>query len=147
MADLDFNRDYLEKYIPYIINLTEITVKDIVTEALEELKYVNAGLNWGDFRFLFEVPIVDYYFGREFNLPLQLKYRVENVTPRKLKAFVTEVNTIMQQPEFSNKENRNTVIAFFFMKHFFDDLYQELPFQKSLLEEMTFVYNNSEDNK
>lgn len=33
------------------------------------------------------------------------------------------------------------------MKHFFDDLYQELPFQKSLLEEMTFVYNNSEDNK
>ena len=147
MADLDFNRDYLEKYIPYIINLTEISVKDILIEALEELKYVNAGLNWGDFRFLFEVPIVDYYFGREFNLPLQLKYRVENVTPRKLKAFVTEVNTIMQQPEFSNKENRNTVIAFFFMKHFFDNLYQELPFQKSLLEEMTFVYNNSEDNK
>ena len=24
MADLDFNRDYLEKYIPYIINLTEL---------------------------------------------------------------------------------------------------------------------------
>ena len=123
MEDLDFNRDYLEKYIPYIINLTEISVKDIVTEALEELKHVNAELNWGDFRFLFEAPIVDYYFGREFNLPLQLKYRVENVTPRKLKAFVTEVNTIMQQPEFSNKENRNTVIAFFFMKHFFDDLF------------------------
>ena len=72
---------------------------------------------------------------------------MENVTPRKLKAFVTEVNTIMQQPEFSNKENRNTVIAFFIMKHIFDNLYQELPFQKSLLEEMTFVYNNSEDNK
>ena len=62
MADLDFNRDYLEKYIPYIINLTEISVKDIVIEALEELKHVYAGLNWGDFRFLFEAPIVDYYF-------------------------------------------------------------------------------------
>lgn len=147
MADLDFNRDYLEKYIPYIINLTEVPIKKIIIKELEELEYVNAGLNWEDFKFLFKHPVTDCFLRKALDIDIKLEYKAENITPRKVKAFVTEVNAIMTQDEFSNKENRNTVIAFFFMKHFFDDLYQQLPFKNSLLEEMFFVYQNDNANR
>lgn len=147
MAALDFNRDYLEKYVPYIVNLTEIPVKKLVIKGLKELDYVNVGLTWNDFRFLFETPIEDYFLGKEFNIPLYFKFEAQNITARKIKAFLTEVNTIMHQTEFFNKECRKTVIAFFFMKHIFSDLYQQLSFKRSLLEEVNFIYRNHESDK
>lgn len=147
METLDFNRDYLEKYIPYIINLTDISVKNMVINGLEELEYVNADLKWDDFRFLFRQRITDYFLGKEFKTSLNMQYKFQNVTPRKVKMFVTEINMVMEQEEFANKENRNTVIAFFFLKHFFDDLYRQMNFENSLLEEMKFSYKNRNTGK
>ena len=140
MADLGFNREYLEKYVPYIMNLTDIPLKKMVTDALRDLHESVADLNWNDdFRFLLGPVSAGFLAKKKLNISGFLEYKVNNVTPRLVKVFVSEIDAIMQQPEYAKKENRKTVIAFFFMKHFFEDLYQEFSGCEDLLSEMKFA--------
>lgn len=51
MTALGFGTDYMEKYVPFTINLSDIAFKDLVDQALSEETQLNGDLCKNDFSF------------------------------------------------------------------------------------------------
>lgn len=138
MADLGFRQDYMEKYIPYMINLTDIPFMRLLDKELEEEKQLNGELSREDFRFL-TMPIYDGSFlQKAFGVDFSFTIQLIRLSPRKMKEFVGEVNLAMKNVEFAKKENRETTIVFYYLKIFMWQLYEELPFCDDLEKEVKF---------
>ena len=123
MAALGYGYDYIEKYVPYTINLTPVSVKKLIGKALEELSEVNGDLKREDFDYLFVKVPMERFLQETFGFRLDLQVPVSGPAPRMVKRFVSEVNHMMGKGEYADKKYRRTVITFYFMKHFFHDIY------------------------
>ncbi len=128
MSAMGFDSDYLEKYIPYTVNLTNIPPQKLIANAIDELQERNYGLKSEDFFFLFRPIYLDEFLAKTFGVSWTFTFAPYDITPRKIKNYVTEVNAHMLEQKYNSNESRQTMIAFFFMKCVFDDIYNELPF-------------------
>lgn len=136
MAALGYGYDYIEKYVPYTINLTPVSVKKLIGKALEELSEVNGDLKREDFDYLFVKVPMERFLQETFGFRLDLQVPVSGPAPRMVKRFVSEVNHMMGKGEYADKKYRRTVITFYFMKHFFHDIYEELDFENDMIDEV-----------
>ena len=139
MEEMGFDRPYIEKYIPYTMNLTNISGKKLIGKAVNKLKNGNGELREEDFDFLFRDVNPGVFLQKELGITWALSVTA-NIMPRQVNTYVAEVNMAMKVPEFAQKENRQTTAAFFFMKHFLYDIYKELAFEQELIEELQFTY-------
>ena len=146
MNALGFNRIYMEKYVPYMINLTDIPFMRLIKMALAEEKCLNGGLSQEDFQFLTFPINEDDFLKKMFGIYFTLTIRLNRITPRKVKEFVAEVNLAMQNEVFVLKENRKVVIAFFYLKIFMWQLYEKLPFEDDIQNEIRFQRNITNGN-
>lgn len=146
MSALGYDHEYIEKYIPYMINITAVPANKMLAKALEGLEQVNAGLETKDFDFLFQDIYLESFLKKMFGFQAVLHVEMNYPTPRKMETFVSEVNLAMGNQEYAEAKNRRTVIAFYFMKHFFPDIYESLRFTEDMIDEVQLTFY-SKDGK
>lgn len=144
MEELGFERRYLEKYIPYIVNLTDIPFEDIVAYQLEELDMADIGLKKEDIIFL--LHRVTNAFQMEQITSVRLNLQIDlDVSIRKVHIFLEELKIILSENvRFHEKEIKETVVATLFIKHFFYDIYKTFRIGKSPYEQLRVTYKGTE---
>lgn len=143
---MGFTREYLEKYIPYDISLTEVPYDKLVEAHWEEtmsdacpiaIKDVIAFA--GNDRRLYPFS---QWLGGNFELAIDLGSRA---SPRKVKNFLTELNiTILSNPEFQKQETKETVLKVIFIKHFFASYFDLLTIGESPLDTLKLTCNGAD---
>lgn len=141
--DKRYDRNYLEKYIPFIMNLTKVPFETLL---LKEIK--NKNLEEKEFDFL-----VSFFIGKEKvyyknnklkRMDKEIKFREDfenliflkvkskiNITPRKIKNFIEEINILFLNK--SIKIEKRIILAFIFLKNiFYEEFFEKLEEEISL---------------
>ncbi|WP_339059336.1 ATP-binding protein [Fusobacterium animalis] len=146
LLDKGIERIYLEKYIPFILNLTDIPFKSTLSYVLKQEIYKDSLLDEEDFKFLY-LPVYLPHFNNFNNLnrPLtSIKFELKNVTIRKTQLFLNELNQVINEKGIY-KKNKRVVILFFLLKHFYYEAYKKISSGESLLDTFTFLYQGKND--
>lgn len=144
--DERFDRDYLEKYIPLIREITKISFIKLLNDEIyfqkEELNKIN--LKEEDFQFLYIIEKLYYsvYFNnsekeeKEFKFINDLNYLLnisdvtiknKKITPRLIKNFVEETIKLFKNKSLSKKLEKRILITYVFLKIFFyEEFYEKL---------------------
>ena len=144
--DERFNRDYLEKYIPLIREITKISFIKLLNDEIyfqkEELNKID--LKEEDFKFLYIIEKLYYsvYFNnsekeeKEFKFIKDLNYLLnisdvtiknKKITPRLIKNFIEEIIELFKNKSLSKKLEKRILIAYVFLKNFFyEEFYEKL---------------------
>ena len=141
--DERFNRDYLEKYIPLIREISFIKLlNDEIYFQKDELNKID--LKEEDFKFLYIIEKLYYsvYFNnsekeeKEFKFIKDLNYLLnisdvtiknKKITPRLIKNFVEETIELFKNKSLSKKLEKRILIAYVFLKNFFyEEFYKKL---------------------
>lgn len=141
LSKLGLDREYLEKYIPFVVNLTPIGFMEILESVFQDEAIDKKVLKVEDFRYL-TLPIhTNYYFEKALGMSHTASIRMDYVAIRKVRNFVRELAIILNEKELYNKkEYKHTVINFYFIKHFFTPLYNQFNIGEGLLETIKFEY-------
>lgn len=145
--DSRLDRDYVEKYIPYIINLTEINFFDILETLFRKRNISKDLLTLDDFLYL-KLPInVDPYLTKTLPLPKRLEIVMGGATIRKVEYFLNDLITSLNEKElYRMKENKRDVITFYFIKHFLYHMYERFNLEDGLLETFWFEHKGKKYN-
>lgn len=138
-----FDRKYLEKYIPAVVNLTEISFSDLLDHVSGE-REKNGVLQREDFKFLEKQIFPPSSFGWNV-VPRSFTLQIPGVTARKVEHFFTELEIFMKTENAIYRDHKREVIVFFVIKHFFDKIYGRLIPGKSMEETFTFSYRDYSD--
>ena len=142
--DERFNRDYLEKYIPLIREITKISFIKLLNDEIyfqkDELNKID--LKEEDFKFLYIIEKLYYsvYFNnsekeeKEFKFINDLNYLLnisdvtiknKKITPRLIKNFIEETIELFKNKSLSKKLEKRILIAYVFLKNFFYEEFHE----------------------
>ena len=146
LLEKGIDRAYLEKYIPFILNLTDIPFRSTLSYVLEEKSNKDFLLKEEDFSFLYS-PIYFPYFKNFDNLnrpSFNIGRELKNISIRKTQLFLNELNQVINEKEIY-KKNKRVVIIFFLLKHFYYDAYKKLSSGESILDTFTFLYQDKND--
>ena len=152
--DERFNRDYLEKYIPLIREITKISFIKLLNDEIyfqkDELNKID--LKEEDFKFLYIIEKLYYsvYFNnsekeeKEFKFINDLNYLLnisdvtiknKKITPRLIKNFIEETIELFKNKSLSKKLEKRILIAYVFLKNFFyEEFYEKLNNKTSFYE-------------
>ena len=144
--DERFNRDYLEKYIPLIREITKISFIKLLNDEIyfqkDELNKID--LKEENFKFLYIIEKLYYsvYFNnsekeeKEFKFINDLNYLLnisdvtiknKKITPRLIKNFIEETIELFKNKSLSKKLEKRILIAYVFLKNFFyEEFYEKL---------------------
>lgn len=142
LKDIGFTSDYLEKYIPFKMNLTEINFFEILNFLFKENYADEDVLEIKDFDFLREHHQRYRYniLQEEFRIDKDISLMIANVSIRKVKNFLNELSNILVIKQY--KQYKEVVISFFFIKHFIPPVYEKLNVEEGLLETIKFQVNS-----
>ena len=158
--DERFDRDYLEKYIPLIREITKIPFIKLLKEEIknrEEEELNKIDLNEEDFKFLYIFKETDYNIypndeikkRREFSFIRNIYsmfnfYEIDilgtitknkEITPRQVKNFIEEVIGLCNYKNLNKKIERRIIIAYVFLKYiFYDAFYKRIDNEISFYE-------------
>lgn len=133
-------REYLEKYLPYIVKLTEIPFLRSVQYAIKDNELLEAK----DFYFL--VDSHPFYGEWQKAFGQMDKY---SITPcgfsmRRIETFIKEITeSLMDHSGWLEKEKK-TIILFYFIKHFVPEDYDELNARDGLLNHPWFIHEDKQ---
>ncbi|EHI79660.1 hypothetical protein HMPREF9093_00053 [Fusobacterium sp. oral taxon 370 str. F0437] len=146
LLEKGIGRAYLEKYIPFILNLTDIPFRSTLSYVLKEKFNKNLLLKEEDFSFLYlPIYLPHFIFFNDLNHHrINMSFELKNVTIRKTELFLTELNQVINEKEIYKKNNR-VVILFFILKHFYYEAYKKISLGESLLDTFTFLYQDKND--
>ncbi len=134
LNELEIDRKYLEKYIPFVINLTPISFPDTIRYYEKEI-----GILPEDFNFLIYERPLEGYVAKHLGINASFHMKHRDTSLRRVKHFLLEVRQNMERDYFKEKKNKETLIAFFYMKHFLPEVYEGLDFFQDCLHEMKFA--------
>lgn len=134
LEEIGFDREYLDKYIPYNIKLSYIGLREIAADVFIKNDFQKDVLNYDDLYMLSSDSLktkgllekkginVDYerFFKDKYNI-------------RAIEHFLTEVYTALNEDTVLLK-NKEIVIAFFFIKHFIPEIYKGFSIFKSSMD-------------
>jgi len=149
-----FDRDYLEKYIPLIREITRIPFIELLKEEIKngEEKLNKIDLNEEDFKFLYIFEKIYYlvYLNdsereeKEFKFINDLNYLLnisdttiknKKITPRLIKNFMEEVIGLFYYQNLNKNIEKRIIIAYVFLKYiFYDEFYKKLDNETSFYE-------------
>lgn len=140
LEELKFNHEYIEKYIPYVVNLTPIKFTTAVKHLMNEYFYDAKILTVKDFEFL-TIPKSIFWDKINFSLSFDLY----GVSIRKIYHFLSEIiNSIKNNPEYQKNDNKKVVIVFYLIKHLFNDVYKKISVADSLINTLTLSFEDKE---
>ena len=135
LEDIGINREYVEKYIPYVVNLTPTPISDVIIHCIKDFD----GLDYADFRHLFSPINIDPYIGQEFSFHPVMFIDNSNASIRKVRTYLEEVQIVKRDEEIDYEDNKKAIITFYFMKHFYFEIYNSLAFTSDFLDEIEFI--------
>lgn len=123
MADLGIDINYLEKYIPYSMKLTELDFLEIVVMVLCELKVDTRILSADDLKIsssqnqdlLEKIQIEQSYFHES---PMSKMLEEVSYTPRNIRLWIEEIISMISEYDFyKNPDNKKLLIRLLYLKH------------------------------
>ncbi len=156
--NVSLNRDYLEKYIPTEMNLTDISYYSLVsavweTKHLDEEPIVNRKILRGNDGFIGGKNLKEIIlgfaerrydpFGKSFECG-KINFGRNRLSVRRTERFLDEIIGWMRNHSEREIDGQTAevVVAFSFIKHFEDELYEKLEPWKSLDELFLFQYQD-----
>ncbi|WP_185819871.1 P-loop NTPase fold protein [Salibacterium salarium] len=146
LKSFGFSSMFIEKYIPFRMNITEINFFEIVDFELTQQFQQNV-LEINDFEFLKTYALQQRFniLLDEFKFDMDINMTFKNMSIRKVENFLDEsISTIKQKPHLS--EFKRMVISFFITKHFFESVYEEMGIENGLLENVQFEIHSTSYN-
>jgi len=137
LRKLGLERGYLEKYIPFIVNLTPIEFIEIVESIFQDQEIDLNILKLEDLNYLTMSTHTNYYFEKALEINLPVSLQMDYVAIRKVKNFIKELVIILNENKLYY-ENKREVINFYFIKHFFTTIYDQFNPGEGLLETIKF---------
>ena len=107
---------------------------------------MNGDLSKSDFNFLLDHLSAGSFLENVFGLNFTLTVQLNRITPRKVKSFVKEINLTLANENLVTKDNKRTIITFYYLKIFMWELYEKLPFFKDFQDEIKFEMHKSPGN-
>lgn len=143
--DAGLERNYLEKYIPFTIQLTEIEFHRILSYLLDKNQNYDGLLTREDFKHL-ELPIyADYEIQKTLDLEVTLNMKLRGVTIRKVEHFLQELYvTLKNHAEYGKEKYKKDVITLLFLKHFMYPLYKQIKPGQGLLDTFCLEYRENQ---
>ncbi len=140
LEEMGLNHEYVEKYIPYVVNLTPIKFMNILKHLLNEDFQDTNIITIEDFKFL-SIPKYIIWDKISFHLSLSLN----GASFRMVKHFLYEViTTIKTNTEYNNDSNKKTVIIFYLIKHLYVEVYKKICVGESLIRTLKLSFKEKE---
>jgi hypothetical protein len=142
MAEQGFDSNYLEKYIPFKINLTELHFWEVLQFELKDIDESIISLK--DFNFIrfqdHRFNVLQDFLGFSGEYVINFDY----IPIRKVKQMIGELLMAfeMKRDLFSN--HKETVISFYILKHLYSEAFKKLDIRDSLLEAFKFKVDDKE---
>jgi hypothetical protein len=138
LKNMGFTDDYLEKYLPFKVNVTESRLRETIRFILKNESTDETILKIDDFYFLEKNFQQNRYtvLSKEFGLGMEIDSEFRNLPFRKVKNFYTELIRTLKTSDYL--EYKDTVISFFVIKHFMPPIYEQLNIEEGLLETIKF---------
>ena len=133
-----FNREYIEKYIPHYISVTEYGFQKMFNEIAENL-YNNGeigsefDINYLKTKLLNDKPLLMNFSKAENTF--------ENISYRKIENCVKEIDNILTLEDWENSE-KETVITFYVLKHFLPNIISKIKPNVFLQDSLKFQIKN-----
>ncbi len=140
LENRDFDRRELEKFIPYVVTLTDIPYSDMVGHLWKECHMKRTGLKQEEVRFLSTRTIYNYEVNRMLGKrDIQFSITMENLPIRGVKIFLRELETmISENPFYQEKENKNILMAVLFVKNFMYEHFEQMWMGKDIVDTLLF---------
>lgn len=143
LKEMGLDRNYLEKYIPYVVNLTELQLFEMLELMMGERAVSPEVLTLDDFGFFRFAVYTDKKVAEILRIAVEFKLRIENLTIRKVEHFLNELmHTLESNTEYQKEENKRTVINFLLLKHFNVPYYEKLRQGERLTDCLKFADTN-----
>ncbi len=141
LKNLQVKKLYLEKYIPYTIELTQIKFKRIISVFLKNNKYKN--ICYKDFDFMtLKTIYIPWQIQRKLGINFNLELVIFGFSIRKIQIFLEELNNALKNKIFTSYKRQ--VITFFFIKHFMYHIFAKLSIETPFLDSCKFIYKKKE---
>lgn len=133
LLDKEFSFEYLEKYIPFKINITNLHIVEIINFLIEEKSITEQRyLSKDDFTYLYFLS--EYRFTtipEILNYDFDINYKFDYVSFRKLDNMITEISNVLQKnPEYL--QYKEITISFFVLKHLLPNQFKNLRTYKEI---------------
>ncbi len=122
LLDIGFKNDYLEKYMPYKINLTRLNFFEVLKFVLDQMKIEENILKFKDFEFLkYSQQIGNFNILYEcFKIENNSTINIQNYSIRKVEHFFNEIIFYLDKNNScENDSEKQIIIVFFYSKTFF----------------------------
>lgn len=138
---LKIDKLYLEKYIPYTINLTPLAFERVVAVFCDAKRYVN--IKKDDFMFLRISKSIPDIIKNRLQIGDEIKLKIPSFSIRKIILFLDEIDASLNNNAYKAKDEiKKALILYYFMKHFLYNLYNKISLQRNFLDEELFEYEN-----
>ncbi|MBD5441743.1 MAG: hypothetical protein HDR33_12195 [Treponema sp.] len=143
---LEGEKKYIEKYVPYKVELTPISfgraLKVLLSNGKKQNRYSN--ISKEDLAFLTQDIISDHHidkaFGTNWSFSIHAYFSIRTIT-----LFLDELEKLLEKnPAYS--ENKRIVISFLYIKHFLPDYYDEISFETRFIDSYNIEYNEKKYN-
>ena len=139
LSILEEKKTYLEKFIPYTINLTEISLKRMIEEKLKTGKYENIANS--DFEFLFETYSIPEFIYCDFETS-KIDMNSFSFQIRIVEIFLEEINLAFARETYKTfADYKKIIVLFYFIKHFEYELYCSFQKDKLFINESCFNFD------
>ena len=129
---LQQDRYYIEKYIPYVVDLTPVSLRTTIERVYENEKRSLPNIDTKILKDIFTPFYTEYYTKKLFNADLTINLVPNGVNIRRVKLYLNDVNLALDTPQL--KQNARAVYAYYFTKHFVYEIYKKIdvatPFSK-----------------
>ncbi|ARF16394.1 P-loop NTPase fold protein [Sporosarcina ureae] len=133
-----FKYDYLEKYIPFKMSLTELHFIEIIDFELKD-KYKEI-LSIEDFKYLqlqeFRFNLLTEHFGYSGEYIAEIEY----IPIRKVQNMLAELYFVLAKKRDLIEKHKELIISFHILKHFIPDQYEKLNIKQNFFEAMGFRF-------
>lgn len=127
LKEMGLDRNYLEKYIPYVVNLTELKLFEMLELMMGERAVSSEVLTLDDFGFFRFAVYTDKKAAKTLGIAGEYELRIENLTIRRVEHFLNELTqTLESNTEYRKAGHKRTVITFLLLKHFYVPYYEKL---------------------
>lgn len=146
MAGLGISINYLEKYIPYSMKLTELDFLEIVVMVLRELKVDKNVLSIDDLNILSSHNLIEKIQREKFyfhEAPVSDMLQEAINTPRNIRLWIEEIISMLSMYEFyRDPYNKNLLIHLLYLKHILPDCYMKVSSLFRIYDELKYGKSN-----
>lgn len=137
--NLDLDRAYLEKYIPYTVKLTPLSFESIVEKLWNPMQMAETDFLLRDISGMAAENLFNPSLPKEVSEKLTLSWQWGSISVRKVKIYLKELKAYYEaNSAFHTKQKRDTLAKVLFIKNFRYDLYEQFEIGKSIVDTMGF---------